>query len=63
MASRKDKKEKLTCPKCGVVLNRHASKQLKSVTREEAAGCDPDLGVTLEEHTCPGCGVVECRRG
>lgn len=53
----------MTCPDCGVEMNRHAEKisYAEGLATPEAA--DPRTGGVLEEfHTCPVCGKAHARR-
>ena len=54
---------KMTCPTCGVEMNRHAEKVDYAPDPPGADPPDPDLGGPLEEfHTCPECGRTLARR-
>lgn len=55
--------EKITCPKCGAEMNRHAEKIDYTVGHADASASDAELGgVVLEFHTCPECGQTLSRR-
>ena len=56
-------REKVTCPTCGVEMNRHAEKVDYASTAAQEDGFDPDFGGAVEEfHTCPECGRTHSRR-
>lgn len=51
---------KITCPDCGVEMNRHASKI--DYVIDDLALIDPIFGGVLKEaHCCPECGITELR--
>ena len=50
----------MVCPDCGISMNRHAEKPLKSVPSDESLKIDSDLGGAVASiYCCPGCGKVE----
>lgn len=49
--------KKMTCPDCGVEMNRHAEKINYTAALTESCAADPDIGAVVKEaHTCPQCG-------
>jgi predicted RNA-binding Zn-ribbon protein involved in translation (DUF1610 family) len=54
---------KMTCPTCGVEMNRHAEKVDYSARPAEGEPDEDGLGGVVEEfHTCPECGRTHARR-
>lgn len=54
---------KMTCPTCGVEMNRHAEKVDYSAAPEADEASDEGLGGVVEDfHTCPECGRTHARR-
>jgi predicted RNA-binding Zn-ribbon protein involved in translation (DUF1610 family) len=48
------------CPHCGVSMNRHAEKLLKTVDPDDAPHLESIFGgVVAAIHYCPNCGKVE----
>lgn len=58
------KESQITCPECGVKMNKHCEKLIVSPRPGESrASRDPDLlGVPQEVYNCPECGKEEFRR-
>jgi ribosomal protein S27AE len=54
----------MTCPSCGVAMNRHAEKLVYPTGAADRAAVDPVLGgIVQERHACPECGGGATRRG
>jgi len=52
-------KERISCPMCGALMNRHAEKLDMSMVSERGGATDLGLGGVLEEfHTCPFCKFI-----
>jgi len=59
-----ERREPMTCPKCGHRMNFHAEKLLEPRDARDEGDADAALGGVIEEmHACPNCGNVESRRG
>lgn len=58
-----EKREKMSCPDCGVEMNHHADKIDYSEALDSGGEVDPAFGGVIEEaHTCPVCGRTHMRR-
>lgn len=54
----------MMCPECGVTMNHHADKVKHGPAGEEPLVGDTTSGEVVEEHhTCPECGISQCRTG
>ena len=50
----------MRCPRCGIEMNRHAEKLLKTLDVQDSLLADQEMeGVLVSIYYCPNCGKVE----